>query len=218
MKPNASQTYKMLRYIRYTATSMVLALALAVGIQQYWKRSAPPPVSSMTIGGSFTLLSHQGKPYSSADLRGKPYAIFFGFTHCPNVCPTTLFELSERLKELDRDGLRIEVLFVTVDPERDTPDQLKLYLESFDPRIVGLTGNDADVEKLVADFRAYRKKVPLKDGDYTMDHTAIVCLFGSDGLLRGTLDRHERADIQREKLLRVIIGSAGKDRVIRRNF
>lgn len=208
MKPDMPQTQKILKYIRYAATSMVLALLVTVGFQQYWKRSAPSPATD--IGGSFTLLSHQSKPYSSADLRGKPYAIFFGFTHCPEVCPTTLFELSERLKELDRDSLEIEVLFVTVDPERDTPDQLKLYLESFDPRIVGLTGSEVDIDKLVADFRAYRKKVPLKDGHYTMDHTAIVYLFGGDGLLRGTLDRHESADIQREKMLRVISGSAGK--------
>lgn len=100
------------------------------------------------------------------------------------------------LREMGDDGPELQVHFVTVDPERDAFAELKIYLESFDPRIVGLTGNEAYIDKLMTDFKAYRKKLPLRDGDHTMDHTASVYLFSGDGLLWGTLDRHESAGIQ----------------------
>ena len=107
--------------------------------------------------------------------------MFFGYTHCPDVCPTTLFELSEVMKKLGKDADRAGALFITVDPERDTPAVMKDYLSNFDPHVRGLTGDPAAVNAALKAYRVYAKKVPLKDGDYTMDHTAVVYLMDKDG-------------------------------------
>ena len=125
------------------------------------------------------------------DFLGKPHLVFFGFTHCPDVCPTKLFEISEVLRATGDEGRDVRALFITVDPERDTPEALKSYLGSFDERIVGLTGERAAIDAAVKAFRAYARKVPLKDGDYTMEHTALVYLMGKDGRFVGAfnLDR-----------------------------
>jgi protein SCO1/2 len=115
------------------------------------------------------------------NLLGKPTLIFFGFTHCPDVCPTELFEISEVLRAMGKDADRVNAYFVSVDPERDTAAAMKDYLSSFDPHLKGLTGDPAAVAKIISDYRVYAKRVPLKDGDYTMDHTALVYLMDRDG-------------------------------------
>ena len=133
------------------------------------------------IGGPFRLVDQNGKHVTDQDLKGKPFLVFFGFTHCPDVCPTTLFDVSEVMRSLGPDADRTAALFITVDPERDTATALKDYLGSFDPHVRGLTG-DADALAAVAkEYRVYYKKVPLDGGDYTMDHTAIVYLMDKDG-------------------------------------
>ena len=114
-------------------------------------------------------------------MKGRPYLVFFGYTHCPDICPTTLFELSELIKKLGPDADRAGVMFITVDPERDTPAVMKDYLSNFDPHLRGLTGDPAAVNAALKAYRVYAKKVPLKDGDYTMDHTAVVYLMDKDG-------------------------------------
>jgi protein SCO1/2 len=114
-------------------------------------------------------------------MKGRPFLVFFGFTHCPEICPTTLFEISEVIRELGKDADRIGALFITVDPERDTPAALKDYLSSFDPHLRGLTGDPAAVNATIKAYRVYAKKVPLEGGDYTMDHTAVVYLMDKDG-------------------------------------
>ena len=114
-------------------------------------------------------------------MKGRPFLVFFGFTHCPDVCPTTLFEVSEVLRALGKDGDGMRALFVTVDPERDTPEKLKDYLSSFDPRLIGVTGDEAAIKAVEKAYRVYAKKVPLDGGNYTMDHTAIVYLMDKDG-------------------------------------
>jgi protein SCO1/2 len=133
------------------------------------------------IGGPFRLTDQEGRAVTEQDFKGRPFLVFFGFTHCPDVCPTTLFEISEILRRLPPGGDKVRALFITVDPERDTPEALKLYLSSFDSRIVGLTGDPDEIAKVIKAYRGYYKKVPLKDGGYTMDHTAIVYLMGKDG-------------------------------------
>ncbi len=163
------------------------------------KRAEHPP-----IGGEFTLIDQKGEQRRWSDFRGKATAVFFGFTHCPDICPATLWELSERLKELGPDGDRLNVVFVSVDPQRDKPAVLQSYLQSFDPRIVALTGAEEEIDAAVRTFRGYRKKVPLEDGNYTMDHSALVWLFDAGGQFRSTLDRHETADIQMQKLNHVL--------------
>ena len=133
------------------------------------------------VGGPFRLTDQDGKPISNEDLRGKPFLMFFGFTHCPDVCPTALFEASEVLRALGPDASRTGMLFVSVDPERDTPAVLKDYLSSFDPHLRGVTGTPAEIAAVAKTFRVYYRKVPLEGGDYTKDHTAIVYLMDKQG-------------------------------------
>jgi protein SCO1/2 len=134
-----------------------------------------------SVGGPFTLIDQNGKTVTDADFRGKPFLVFFGFTHCPDVCPTTLYEMSEVLKELGPDANKTAALFITVDPERDTPEELKRYISSFHERIIGLTGSEAAIDAVKREYRVFARKVPGKDGDYTMDHTAVVFLMDKDG-------------------------------------
>jgi protein SCO1/2 len=133
------------------------------------------------IGGPFRLVDHNGQTVTDADLKGKPFLVFFGFTHCPDICPTTLFEVSEILGKLGGDADRVNAFFVTVDPERDTQEKLKDYLSSFHPRLRGLTGDAAAIAAMEKTYRVYSKKVPLDGGGYTMDHTALVYLMDKDG-------------------------------------
>jgi len=142
---------------------------------------APVVATASAIGGPFALTDHRGQPITDADLKGKPFLVFFGFTHCPDICPTTLFEVSEVLRALGPDADRTRALFVTVDPERDTAETLKDYLSSFDPRLTGVTGSREEVDRMLKTYRVYYKKVPTEGGDYTMDHTALVYLMDKDG-------------------------------------
>ena len=138
-------------------------------------------LGSPEIGGSFTMIGQDGRVVTNADLAGHPYLVFFGYTHCPDFCPTALFDISAVFKELGPDK-KVAALFVTVDPERDTPDVLKTYLENFDSRIIGLTGDTKKVEAIAKSFRVYAKKLPgEKTGDYTVDHTGVVYLMDKRG-------------------------------------
>jgi protein SCO1/2 len=143
--------------------------------------SGPVAQQIAAIGGPFTLTDQNGRTVTDQDLKGKPFLVFFGFTHCPDVCPTTLFEISEILRTLGPDADRVRALFITVDPERDTPDVMKDYLSSFDPHLSGLTGDPAAIAAVAKTYRVYFKKVPLDQGGYTMDHTAIVYLMDKNG-------------------------------------
>jgi len=144
-------------------------------------RSPAPITMSSAVGGPFKLVDQNSQPITEQDLIGHPYLVFFGFTHCPDVCPTTLFEVSEILRKLGPDAKNVRALFITVDPERDTPAVLKDYMSSFDPRVIGATGDSAAIMSVEKTFRVYAKKVPLDGGGYTMDHTAIVYLMDKTG-------------------------------------
>ena len=134
------------------------------------------------IGGPFKLTDQDGKPITEAALKGHPSLVFFGYTHCPDICPTTLFELSEVLRALGPDADKTTALFISVDPDRDTPAVMKDYLSSFDPHLRGATGGDKAVEVVEKEYRVYAKKVPTgKGGDYSMDHTALVYLMDKEG-------------------------------------
>jgi protein SCO1/2 len=134
-----------------------------------------------SIGGPFQLTDQTGQTVTEKDLVGRPTIIFFGYTHCPDVCPTSLFEMSEVLRAMGKDADRVNAYFVSVDPERDTQAVMKEYLSSFDPHLKGLTGDTAAVAKILSEYRVYAKKTPLKDGEYTMDHTALIYLLDRDG-------------------------------------
>jgi protein SCO1 len=155
------------------------------------------------IGGPFRLTSHEGKPFTDNDLKGKPFAVFFGFTHCPEVCPTTLYDLTQDLESLGKDSDKMRVAFITVDPAQDTPELMKTYLSSFDPRIVGLTGTDDEIAAVAKEYKIYYRKVPTDSG-YTMDHSATIFLMDSKGDFYGTSNFQETAEIRRSKLKQLI--------------
>lgn len=182
----------------------MLAAALAAGIAGARSATAPAPVRSVTIGGPFRLTDIDGRPFGSEDLKGRPYALFFGFTHCPDICPTTLYDLTRALAALDPAARDFRVIFVTVDPERDTPSLLRDYLLAFDPRIMALTGSGREIAATAGVFGATYAKIPTGDGGYTMDHTATVYLMNSEGHFAGALDFHESADIHVAKLRRLL--------------
>lgn len=158
---------------------LVLVLAGVLAASTYLSNRSPAPIG--TIGGPFHLEDQSGKPVSDQDMKGRPYLVFFGYTHCPDVCPATMFEISEVMKALGKDADRAGALFITVDPERDTPAVLKDYLSNFDPHMRGLTGDPAAVAAALKAYRVYAKKIALTDGGYTMDHTAVVYLMDKDG-------------------------------------
>ena len=169
--------------------------------------AARPPASTRTmvsIGGPFRLTSHKGETLSDADLKGKPFAIFFGFTHCPEVCPTTLYDLVDMIQELGPAGNKLAVLFVTVDPDRDTVELLSTYASSIDTRLIGLTGTPAEIEAIAKTYTASFRKVPTASGEYTMDHTALVFLMDDAGKFFSTLDYHESRAAKLAKLRRLL--------------
>jgi len=133
------------------------------------------------IGGPFQLIDQDGQPITDQDMKGRPFLVFFGYTHCPDICPTTLFDVSELMRALGNDADRTAALFVTVDPERDTPAAMKDYLSSFDPHLRGATGDRKAIEAAEKTYRVYAKKVPTENGDYSVDHTALVYLMDKQG-------------------------------------
>ena len=174
--------------VRVLAPALLL-LALGAGVVA-WTSSGTAPTAFPGIGGPFTLTAQTGRPVTEKALEGHPSLLFFGYTHCPDVCPTTLFQMSELMRALGPEP-GVNAAFFTVDPERDTPPVIAEYLSSFDPHILGLTGDPATVEGVLKQFRVYAKKVPGKDGDYTMDHSALVYLMDKAGRFVGAfnLDR-----------------------------
>ncbi len=142
-------------------------------------------VTGLDYAKDFALTDHTGKLRTLADFKGKAVLVFFGFTHCPDVCPTTMAEMANVMKQLGPQADRVQVLFVTVDPERDTPELLAKYVPAFDPRFLGMTGDKAAIEKVTKEFRVFYQKVPGKEpGSYTMDHTAGSYVFDPQGRVR----------------------------------
>jgi protein SCO1/2 len=159
------------------ASSLVIGLVVVLWLLGGLRGVTAPAA----IGGPFQLTDQAGQTVTEKNLQGRPTLIFFGFTHCPDVCPTSLFEISEVLRAMGKDADRVNTYFISVDPKRDTAAAMKDYLSSFDPHLKGLTGDPDAVAKVISGFRVYAKKVPLKDGDYTMDHTALIYLMDRDG-------------------------------------
>ncbi len=174
-----ARTLRLLLILGIFCAGLVLAstLVLIVG----GRNPVTGVLSQVAIGGPFELVDQDGRAVSEQEFKGKPFLVFFGFTHCPEICPTALFEMSEVLRKLGPDADRVRALFVTVDPERDTPAVLKDYLSSFEPQVRGLTGDPAAVAAVEKSYRVYAKKVPLEGGGYTMDHSVLVYLMNKEG-------------------------------------
>lgn len=195
---------KKLRIVAWTlvAVTLLAASAAYLGLGPLRERAA----SVAEIGGPFTLAAARGGMVDSASLRGTPYAIFFGFTHCPEVCPTTLYEMSSMLEKLGPEAKDFRVFFVTVDPERDTAEMMRDYIANFDPRIEALLPSPDELPKIAADFRVYYAKVPVSGGSYTMDHTASVFLMDEEGRFAGTFAYGEAREVREAKLRKLLAG------------
>ena len=170
------------------------------------RRHAAPSDGQITLtsfGGPFTLTGSDGKPFSSASLNGKPHAIFFGFTHCPDVCPTTLARMAKLRQQLGAGERPFEILFVTVDPERDGPAEVGKYAALFNSPITGLTGSPAAIDQVKKQFGIYSKKVPDGQGGYSVDHTSTVLLFDKAGGFNGTISPEEADSMALAKLKRI---------------
>lgn len=146
------------------------------------------------MGGDFTLSDHHGNPRHLSDFKGRPVALFFGYTHCPDVCPTTMVDLAKAMKLLGPGGDKVQVLFVTLDPERDTAEVLGRYVPSFNPDFIGLRGDEAATKKVAQDFKIfYSRQESGSKGGYSIDHSAGVYVFDKKGALRLYLNHGQSA-------------------------
>ena len=183
---------------------LLVGMAYFVGVLPKTDESAQSASSTSQSGPAFELTSHKGQPVSNEALAGKPYLAFFGFTNCPDICPTTLFELTDLMDELGPVSDRFNVVLISVDPERDTQERLAKYMTAFDNRILALRGTLAQTEAALKTFGAKARKVPTAGDNYTMDHTAGVFLIDSRGNRAGVLDMHEPRNIRLEKLRNLV--------------
>lgn len=173
------------------AAAVAAALAACGDSKPVFKGS---DITGTQLGRGMELSDHNGKLRQLSDFSGEVVVVFFGFTQCPDVCPTALAELTEVMKKLGPDADRVQVLLISVDPERDAPEVLKQYVTAFDPRFLGLTGTPDQVKKAAASFKAYYAKAPTKDGNYTMDHTAAFYLLDGKGESRVLVNNNVGVD------------------------
>ncbi len=194
-----------LRLIRVVLWVAIIVLVGTVGWIYYLSQSGGTPSLAVSqIGGPFTLTDQNGNTVTEAALQGHASALYFGYTYCPDVCPTTLADLTQWMGDLGTQADKLKVYFVTVDPERDTRDVMASYMQAFDPRFTALTGTRPEIDKVTKEYRIYTRKVPGKDGNYTMDHTATVFLLNAKAELVSTIDYQEATDKALAKLKRVI--------------
>jgi protein SCO1/2 len=187
--------------MRLIISGIIVLMAAVMGVIAYqWYETR---VASKAYGAPFTLVDQNGQAITEAAFRGQPSAVFFGFTHCPEVCPTTLFEMTGWLDKLGDEGKNIRAYFVTVDPERDTAEVMKSYVGNVSERITGITGEPDKVLAMAKSFGIFSRKVDLEGGDYTMDHTASVILLDSKGDFAGTIAYEEDPDTALAKMKRL---------------
>ena len=187
--------------MRIILVGILVVMTAAVGwITFDWYRTQH---MARTFGEPFTLVDHRGEVITEAAFRGQPSAVFFGFTHCPDVCPTTLFEIDGWLTELGPEGENIRAYFVSVDPERDPPEVLGRYIENVTDKVTGITGEPDKVAAMARSFGIFVRKVDLEGGDYTVDHTASILMIDSTGDFAGTIAYGENPDNALAKLRRL---------------
>jgi protein SCO1/2 len=186
----------------------VLATCLAVGL---CAAQAHPSCAQVTTDAAplFELTDHAGRHFTPGMIAGRPYALFFGFTHCPDVCPTTLLAVSNLLQRLGADADRLSVVFVTVDPERDSAEVLRQYLAAFDPRIVGLTGSEVQTAAVARSWNAFHEKIPEAGGTYTVVHSAYIYLMDDRGRLAATMSFQDGEDEQLAKVRALLAHPGG---------
>ena len=201
-----ASTVKRVRILLWTLVALGV---IGVAVMLLGPRGSRPPLQqtsesgAVTFGGPFTLTSADGKPFSSNRLAGRPYAIFFGFTHCPDTCPTTLARLVRLRQQLGGGDTALAIVFVTVDPERDGPKEVGAYTSLFGAPVIGLTGSPQRIEQVKKQFGIFSQKVPDGSGDYSVDHTATVLLFDHAGKFNGTIAPDEPDSTALAKLKRI---------------
>lgn len=196
-------TVKTIRYGAWIAVVVLVATVTALSIQS-WFGEDVPNANTVQIGGPFELVDGKGQPFTEKNLDGKPTLMFFGFTYCPDVCPTTLSDMQGWVEALGPKADDLNFVFVSVDPERDTPDVIAEYVAAFDERFTPLTGSRTQVDKVIKDYRVYARRVPLEDGDYTMDHTAAVYMLNGDLDFVGTISYQEPEETALPKILKLL--------------
>ena len=198
----------MLRNIRialWAACALpVLALLAVAGLEFTQRTDGVGAYQASGIGGPFKLASSRGGDLSSDELKGTPFLVFFGYTHCPDICPETVSDVSTWLNALGPEGKEMKALFISIDPERDSVASLKDYLSSFSDRIIGLTGTPDEIAQVAKEYRVYYAKHPTKDADYSMDHSAVIYLMDREGKLSGTLTYDEKREAAIAKLKRLL--------------
>ena len=183
---------------------LLVAVALGgFGFAALQQQKTPPPSTTLSDFGPFTLTGSDGQPFSSTKLNGKGYAMFFGFTHCPDVCPTTLARLVRLRQQLGGGERPFEIVFVSVDPERDKPAEVGKYAELFNAPVIGLTGSTAQITQVKKQFGIFSQKVPQAGGDYTVNHTSTVLLFDRRGDFVGTIATDEGDEPAQAQLTRI---------------
>ncbi|MGF9691686.1 SCO family protein [Rhizobium sp. 0TCS1.26] len=199
-----------MKTVRTVLWVAVAVMAGVLGWLTYEMTRSKQDIAEGPFGVPFRLVAQDGTPISEKAFQAKPTALFFGFTHCPEVCPTTLFELNAWLHKVDPDGTRMNAYFISVDPERDPPDVLGRYVSNVSDRIVGISGAPDKVGEMVKGFRVYARKVPVDEkapnGDYTMDHTASVFLLDNGGRFAGTIAYGENEETALKKLENLVKG------------
>ena len=189
-----------LRTIRIVLWILVGLAAAGAAILYVQRSSVSADETKLALGAPFVLTDSQGRKFDSRSLNGKPHVMFFGFTHCPDVCPNTLARLAKLRKQLGKGDDAFQILFVSVDPERDTPAELGKYIKLFDTPVTALTGTPQQIADVTRSFGIYAKKAPTEGGGYTMDHSAQVLLFDADGDFRGTIAFDETDEPALQKL------------------
>jgi len=204
--------YKAPLILRLFQVVLWLLVAGAVAYMALPRLLVPAPVAQLGPGvplaAPFKLVNQDGQPVTERAFEGKAAAWFYGFTNCPDVCPTALAEMATLLKELGPEAARLKAVFVTVDPERDTPQVLKPYIGYFDPRIVGLTGDLAAITSMAKSRFVYFAKVPQDGGGYDMEHSAGIFLTNAKGEFVGTLDPEESLETKLQKLRKLTADAA----------
>ncbi|CAN7427726.1 SCO family protein [Agrobacterium genomosp. 3] len=199
-----------MRNIRIVLWAVVVVLAGVVSWLTIEMTKTREEMVETAYGVPFALTAQDGQPITEKAFQGKPTALFFGFTHCPEVCPTTLFELNGWMEKVDPAGDKMQAYFVSVDPERDTPEIMQQYVSNVSKRITGITGPADKIAETLKGYRIYAKKVPVDEkdpnGDYTMDHTASVILLDAKGRFSGTIAYGENPEVAEQKLQNLLKG------------
>jgi protein SCO1 len=203
----ASRTDRIIARTLYAAVALSLAVGAAL---TFFKKDVDRWLANNVtkIGGPFELVSQENKPFTRNDLLGHPHVIYFGFTLCPDLCPTTLFLLASVVEKLGDEAAPLKVVFVTVDPEHDTVAAMKDYVSAFNARFIGLTGSPEAVAAAAKAYRIYYRKVALDNGDYTIDHTASAMLFNADGSYADSIAYDETEASAQAKIERLLQANA----------